>query len=165
MSDLEEIYIPGKTHLKAVEDNLDEFEEPVDLDYLKDKRIEIDIVLREVGPERFANWIMIKLEEIFGSEELDYNRSVEIPQPVEFVPGALRTLNTIVINRISDVLDPEIRKESNELRHYIPDSNDGFIQDVEEYEYTLRGEFQDVVEENAKYWAHCKGYQETHQEI
>ncbi len=149
MSDLEEIYIPGKTHLKAVEDNLDEFEEPIDLDYLKDKRIEIDIVLKEVGAERFALWIMMKLEEIFGSEELEYNRSINVPEPVEFVPDELRRLNTITIARIKDVLDPEISKEQNKLRHYIPDRNDGFIEDVEEYENMLREKFQDVVAENA----------------
>jgi hypothetical protein len=47
--------------LKAIEDNIDDFEEPVDLDYLRSKRKEIDTVLGEVGPERFATWIMAKL--------------------------------------------------------------------------------------------------------
>ena len=148
-ADIEEIYIPGKTHLKAVEDNVDDFEKPVDLDYLKNKRIEIDAVLREVGPERFADWIMMKLEEMFGSEELDYNRSIVLPRAEEFEPNELRRLNTIVINRISDVLTPEMRKELNELRHYIPNANGGFIRDVEEYEDTIRGGFQDVVDEHA----------------
>ena len=78
-NELEEYYVPGKTHLTAVEDNIDEFEEPVDLEYLRDKRIEIDAVLREVGAVRFANWIAMKLEELFRDEELDYNRSIQIP--------------------------------------------------------------------------------------
>jgi hypothetical protein len=147
--DVEETYIPGKTHLKAVEDNIDDFEEPVDLDYLKNNRIEIDAVLKEVGAERFCNWIMMKLEEIFGSEELNYLRSIVVPQPNEFVPDDLRRLNTIVIDRIRVVLQPEINSTSDELAHYTPNLEGGLIENVEDYEDDLHEQFQDVVDENA----------------
>lgn len=147
--DLEEIYIPGKTHLTAIEKNIDDFVKPVDLEYLKNKRIEIDIVLREVGPERFAKWIMAKLEEIFGSEQLDYNRSIKIPEPNEFLPDALRELNSMVIERIRDVLQPVIDSKSNELERYIPNNEGGLIEDVEQYEEDLFNELQAVVDMNA----------------
>jgi hypothetical protein len=149
-ADLEEIYIPGKTHLKAVEDNIDEFEELIDLEYLRKKRIEIDVILREVGAVRFAYWIMAKLEEIFSGEELDYNRSVKIPEPYQFVPDELESIKELVIGRIRTVLQPEIDSTSNKLAHYIPDNEeDGLINNVEEYEYSLFDEFQEVVDDHA----------------
>jgi hypothetical protein len=118
-TDIEEIYIPGRTHLRAVEEKIDDFEEPVDMAYLKNKRIEIDAVLREVGSERFANWLMAKLEEVFGSEELNYNRSIKIPEAIEFVPLELRQLYALVIGRIEKVWQPEKDVRFNELAHYI----------------------------------------------
>ena len=148
-ADIEEIYIPGKSHLKAVEKNIDKFDETVDLEYLRNKRIEIDVVLREVGSERFANWIIVQLEDIFGSVKLDYNRSIKMPEASKLVPDELRTLNNLAINRIGDVLKPEISKVRNRLGHYIPDDNDGLIVDVAEYENTIRDKFQDVVDELA----------------
>lgn len=148
-ADVEEIYIPGQTHLKAVEENIDDFEEPVDLEYLRQKRIEIDAVLKEVGPERFANWIMARLEEIFGGEQLDYNRSIKIPDANQFVPDELRELNTVVIDLIKEALGSERYSAFNKLAHYTPDDEGGLIEDVEEYEYQLFDDLQDVVDEHA----------------
>jgi hypothetical protein len=148
-ADVEEIYIPGQTHLKAVEENIDDLEEPVDLEYLKYKRIEIDAVLREVGPERFANWIVARLEELFGCEQLDYNRSIKIPDANQFVPYELRELNTVVIDRIKEVLGSERYSAFNKLAHYTPDDEGGLIGDVEEYEDQLFDDLQDVVDEHA----------------
>ena len=47
---------------------------------------------------------MMKLDDIFGSEELYYNRFIKMPQVVEFVPDELMTLNIIVTNRIKDTI-------------------------------------------------------------
>jgi hypothetical protein len=149
-ADLEEVYIPGKTHLKAVENNNDDLEIPIDLDYLKEKRIEIDVVLREVGPKRFAKWIMAKLTEIFGSEELEYNRSINMPKVQDFAPNPLRRLNSLVLNRVREVLQPEINERMVMLSHYIPDEEGGLIDDVEKYESDISNQLQKIIDESDK---------------
>lgn len=58
--DLEEYYTPNPSHKKTVEENFDGDFLDVDLDYLSDKRIEINAVMKEVGRERFWQWIVSK---------------------------------------------------------------------------------------------------------
>jgi hypothetical protein len=78
----------------------------VDLDYLSDKRIEINAVMKDVGRERFWLWIVSKLKDLFG-QDLNYNRAVDIPEAKEFVSVELRILNMLVIDKIGDILKPE----------------------------------------------------------
>jgi hypothetical protein len=144
---LEEYYSPNPSHLKTVEENTDRDFVDVDLDYLKDKRIEINAVMKEVGRASFWKWIVTKLENEFG-DDLNYMRAIDIPKADEFVPGELREFNTLVINKIRDVLEPERRIKEKELIHYNAFS-EGIIEDVSKYEDALRDEFQDVVEERS----------------
>lgn len=147
--ELEEYYIPNPSHLRTVEDDRegDFLDLDIDLDYLRDKRIEINAVMKEVGRERFWEWIVSKLEDEFGGD-LNYNRAIDIPEAAEFVPGELRTFNTLVINKIRDVLKPERNAKLKELSHYNA-SIEGLIVDISEYEEGLREEFQGIVDERA----------------
>lgn len=147
--DLEEYYTPNPSHLKAVEDDPDGdfLDLDIDLDYLRNKRIEINAVMKEVGRERFWEWIIFKLENEFGND-MNYNRAIDIPQAHEFVPDELRTFNTLVISKIRDVLKPEQDDKLEELAHYNA-TIEGMIEDVSKYEDGLREEFQDIVDERA----------------
>jgi hypothetical protein len=73
---IEEDYAPNPSHLKYVQDNPENFE-GLDLDYLETKRIHLDIVMEEVGNEKFWQWILDKLEETFPIR--NYNRVISIP--------------------------------------------------------------------------------------
>lgn len=142
--DLEEYYTPNPSHKKTVEEDFDGDFLDVDLDYLSDKRIEINAVMKEVGRERFWQWIVSKLEDLLG-KDLNYSgRAVDIPEAKEFVPVELRILNILIIDKISDILKPEREAKYKELSHYDA-TVEGMIEDVSDYEEGIREEFQDVV--------------------
>jgi hypothetical protein len=103
--------------------------------------------MKEVGREQFWQWIISKLEDIFG-QDLNYNRAVDIPEAKEFVPVELRTLNILVIDKISDFLKPEREAKYEELSHYDA-MIEGIIEDITDYEEGIREEFQDVVNNRA----------------
>jgi hypothetical protein len=145
--DLEEYYTPNPSHKKTVEEDFDGDFLDVDLDYLSDRRIEINAVMKEVGRERFWQWIVSKLEDLFG-EDLSYIRAVVIPEAVEFVPHELRALNIQVIDRISTILEPERKAKYKELSHYDATVK-GMIEDVSDYEEGMREEFQGIVNDRA----------------
>jgi hypothetical protein len=146
-SELEEYYSPNPSHLKTVQEDVDGDFVDIDLEYLEAKRIEINAVMKEVGHERFWEWIVSKLEDEFGGD-LNYNRAIDLPEAHEFVPYELRTFNTLVIDKIRDVLKPEQERKEKELGHYNA-TIEGMIEDVSDYEEGLREEFQDIVDEHA----------------
>ena len=51
-NELEEYYTPNPSHLKTVTEDIDGDFAGVDIEYLQDKRIEINAVMKEVGRER-----------------------------------------------------------------------------------------------------------------
>jgi hypothetical protein len=61
--------------MKVAED--DRFEN-VDIEFLKDKRVEIDAILAQVGDERFWEYILSRLKEIFPTR--NYNRAISLPE-------------------------------------------------------------------------------------
>ena len=145
--DLEEYYEPNKNQLKTVEEDVEGDYADVDLDYLKEMRIEIDAVMREVGPAQFWEWIVTKLQDKLG-EDLDYMRAVDIPKANEFVPGELDIFYNLVVDKIDKVLEPERETKEKELEHYDA-SIEGMIEDVSEYEEEMRDDFQTIVDSKA----------------
>ena len=145
--DLEEYYEPNKNQLKTVEEDVDGDYVDVDLDYLKEMRIEIDAVMREVGQDQFWEWIVTKLQDGLG-EDLNYNRAIDIPQANEFVPDELDTFYNLVVDKIGNVLEPEREVKEKELEHYDA-STEGIIENVSEYEESMRDDFWTVVDEKA----------------
>ena len=160
--DLEEYYNPNPSHKKTVEEGISGKFLNVDLGYLSDKRIEINAVMKEVGRERFWQWIVSKLEDLFG-EDLNYNRAIDIPEAKEFVPHELRTLNILVIDKISAILKPERKAKYKELSHYDA-TVEGMIEDVLDYEEEIRERFQKIVDENADTGPIVKDIKENPQE-
>jgi hypothetical protein len=143
--DLEEYYTPNPSHKKTVEEDINGDFLDVDLNYLSDKRIEINAIMKEVGRERFWQWIVSKLEGLFG-KDLNYNRAVHIPEAREFVPHELRILNILLIDKISAILEPERKAKYWELNHYDVTAG-GMIEDVYDYEKGIREEFQNIVKD------------------
>ena len=141
--DLEEYNTPNPSHKKTVEEDSDGDFLDVDLDYLSDKRIEINAVMKEVDRERFWQWIVSKLKDLFG-KDLNNNRAVDIPEAIEFVPHELRALNILVIDKISSILEPERKAKCEELSHYNA-TVEGVIEDITDFEEEIREEFQDTV--------------------
>ena len=160
--ELEEYYIPNKNQVKTVEEDVDGDYADVDLGYLKETRIEIDAVMREVGQAQFWEWIVTKLTDELG-EDLNYMRAIDMPQANEFVPNELDIFYDLVVKKISDVLEPEQETKEKELEHYDA-STEGIIKNVSEYEDDIRDEFQDTVDDKANVEAIVKDLKKTHQE-
>lgn len=69
----------GRHASNAKNDNAGEFDDrfkDIDLEFLKNRRIEIDAILAKVGVERFFGFIMYKLKE--QSPTRNYNRAISI---------------------------------------------------------------------------------------
>jgi 5S rRNA maturation endonuclease (ribonuclease M5) len=137
---IEEDYTPNPSHLKYVQDNPGNFE-GLDLDYLETKRIHLDIVMEEVGNEKFWLWILDKLEETFPAR--NYNRVINIPGVYGFKPNELDDLESIITKAIKDVINPLGEQLEAELEEY-----KGFIEDVDDYENEIYDQFQEAVDEN-----------------
>jgi hypothetical protein len=92
-----------KTVEKKVED--DERFKNVDIEFLKDKRIEIDAILAQVGDERFWEYIMSRLKEIFPTR--NYNRAISLPERYskeksDLLPKATKKLVRYIMDLTED---------------------------------------------------------------
>lgn len=88
---------------KKVED--DERFKNVDIEFLKDKRIEIDAILAQVGDERFWEYIMSRLKEIFPTR--NYNRAISLPERYskeksDLLPKATKKLVRYIMDLTED---------------------------------------------------------------
>ena len=135
-----EYYTPDQGHLKYAEENIEDFDSQK-LDFLRTRRIEINAVKNKVGPEKFSNWILDKLDEIYPNR--DYNRAVRKPQPHWYRPEPLAQLNELVDRRITRLLGPEIVRCEAKLSNY-----QGFIDNVTAYEQQLYWSFEHVLNGN-----------------
>ena len=83
------------------------------LDYLKHHRVEIDSVLAEVGNEKFWNYIIEKLEQIFPNR--NYNKSIDVKDYV--LPKEVDNLITNIHNKVSGLQLEEREKIKQELKN------------------------------------------------
>lgn len=83
----------------------------VDIDFLENDRVELDAVLAKVGDERFFEYIIKTLQELYPKR--DYNRAIKIPTQT------LQAKHEYTIEKIRDrinvVLDAELIKIKKEL--------------------------------------------------
>jgi len=92
-----------KTIEKKVAD--DERFKYVDIEFLKDKRVEIDAILAQVGDERFWEYIMSRLLEIFPTR--NYNRAILLPEryskeKADLLPKATKKLVRYIMDLTED---------------------------------------------------------------
>jgi hypothetical protein len=90
--------------------------EGVDLEFLKDRRIEIDAILAKVGAERFFEFIMHELNAL--SPTRNYNRAIDISiefynkDAIDILPTPVKTL----LEHIQNISDAAAAKSMTEIR-------------------------------------------------
>ncbi len=101
----------------------------VDIQFLKDRRVEIDAILAQVGDERFWEYIMSRLKEIFPTR--NYNRAISLPERYskeksDLLPKATKKLVRYIMDLAEDGT-PEIETAIKTSQEKV----DGFL-DVQE---------------------------------
>jgi hypothetical protein len=76
-----------------------------DIEFLKEERIEIDAVLAQVGDERFWEYIMFKLKQLYPKR--DYNRAISLPEryskeKYDLLPQATKKLTRYIMELTED---------------------------------------------------------------
>lgn len=83
----------------------DERFQNIDMAFLSERRIEIDAILAKVGDERFWDYIMDKLKELYPKR--NYNRAITLPEryskeKVDLLPKPTRKLMRYIMDLIED---------------------------------------------------------------
>lgn len=120
----------GVHQLKAKNDNAgkpDTRFKDIDLEFLKDRRIEIDAILAKVGGERFFEFIIHKLKQV--SDTRDYNRAIDIStqfyndESINILPDPIKSL----FKHIQTISDTATAKITNELKSQLKEV-EGFLE-------------------------------------
>jgi hypothetical protein len=80
--------------------------------FLKDKRIELNTIMNEIGPKRFWNWLYSKMVETFPTR--DYNRAIRVP-PYSITLPIIEYLNEMVETVIERCIEEETQTITDEL--------------------------------------------------
>lgn len=102
----------------------------VDMEFLRDKRIEIDAVIARVGDERLWDYIMDKLKKIYPKR--DYNRAISLPEKyskekIELLPNPTRKMMHYIMDLIEDGTEDAANKIVKRLKEV-----EGFLEVKEE---------------------------------
>jgi len=109
----DELSIRSKCHLKNY-DFLDKFDDDViDKQFVRTRRVELDAVLTAVGSERFWEYIMQKLIELFPKR--DYNRAISMPANEILYPETLQKFLVFINSFVDEILKDEDKKIENSL--------------------------------------------------
>ena len=140
---VEEEYKPKQNHLKPLQ-NLDAYDIDGDVyetvEYVSDKRIEIDSVLAAVNDNaNFWEFILSKLENKFPTR--DYNRAIDIPEYV--MPSCLEALNEKVREKSNLV----VQNERTKLKEQFSNTR-GFL-DVKQYNVSIPIHLRKIIESDS----------------
>lgn len=110
----------------------------VDVDFLKDQRVEIDAILSQVGGERLWEFIMERLTKLYPTR--DYNRAIQLPavetlyseEKQEFLTFINEYYNKLVADK-----NEEIEKTLSKISGMI---------DIDEKKIDIQNELQEVVD-------------------
>ena len=75
------------------------------MDFLDDERVELDAILAKVGDERFFQYILDTLEELYPTR--DYNRAIEIA--TDELGAEHEEALELIDNRVKDIVDLRLR--------------------------------------------------------
>lgn len=84
------------------------------IDFLKDRRIELNTIMTEIGPKRFWNWLYSKIVQTFPTR--DYNRAISVP-PYRITLPIIDQLNRIAERTIENCIEVEAQTITDELYH------------------------------------------------
>lgn len=113
----------------------------VDIDFLDTQRVELDAIIARTGNERFFQYIMDELKELYPKR--DYNRAIEIPHK-EIDVKHEKSLE-LIDNRVKEIIQSEIDKIEKELSDV-----SGFI-DVKEKLVEIKARVGNVLVNNPHY--------------
>jgi hypothetical protein len=118
----------------------------LDIDFLMTSRIEINAIIAQVGDERFWEFIMHRLKELFPKR--NYNRAIELPtkdtdiDEIDLYPNGIRSL----MLRVRKVRDAAVAKKEKEIESSM-ENVDGFL-DVSEKKKENKASVKKAVIEN-----------------
>jgi hypothetical protein len=98
------------------------------LEFLYDKRIELNTIMNEVQPQRFWNWLKDKLLEAFPTR--NYNRAVTVPSYV------LTTTMQKFQDKLRDELKNKLEGNVDDIKDAYFYTKNGFIDTKKSLEYT-----------------------------
>lgn len=118
----------------------------VDLEFLKDRRIEIDAILAKVGAERFFEFIRYNLRNI--SSTRDYNRAIKISfefynrDTIDILPETIRNF----FERVQTISEVAAAKRKKDIEFKLQ-KVEGFLE-VETKKKEIATQLKDVLAEN-----------------
>jgi len=83
------------------------------VDFLKDRRIELNTIMNEIGAKRFWNWLYANVTETFPTR--NYTRVIPVP-PYEITLPVLDKLNNLVAIQIKECIQDEVNDIYSDLR-------------------------------------------------
>jgi hypothetical protein len=98
----------------------------LDIDFLKESRIEINAIIAQVGDVRFWKFIMDKLQEIYPTR--NYNRAIELPSQdletdeTDLYPNAIRKFILYIRKREANAVkesEQKIKSEQEEVTGFL----------------------------------------------
>jgi transcriptional regulator with XRE-family HTH domain len=115
-----------------------------ELEFLRDKKVEIDAVLAAVGNERFWEYLIYKLEEYYPTR--DYTRVIT-PEPTtsKYYPRILNELQDVITAYIKLILKDEASEVKEELQEV-----EGFIEDIKKKRKEIDERYQAIVDKDEK---------------
>ena len=96
----------------------DERFKDVDVDFLDEERIELDAILAKVGDEKFFQYILDTLEDLYPKR--DYNRAIEIP--TEDLGARHEEILATIDTRVEDIISVKsdsIKKELGDVTGFV----------------------------------------------
>jgi hypothetical protein len=123
----------------------------VDVDFLDYERVELDAILAQVGDERFFQYIIDALKEIWPKR--DYNRSIEMNDLILLeVPDEKlgeRLEHEDVIIKINDKIQSFTKPKLDEIKEELKDTT-GFLE-VKEKRKEIKKRFGEILTKDANY--------------
>ncbi|MGA9845829.1 MAG: hypothetical protein WBQ25_26305 [Nitrososphaeraceae archaeon] len=155
IENVEEKYEAPRKHLDALKEGGEYYGEYSKemIDYVEDKRIEINSVIAELDDNaRFWGWIIEKLREHFPTR--DYTRSVNIPEYV--IPESLQLFNDKVKEKGIAIAKEQLDKLQENLSNisgFLFDRTNTVLQNgkqitIEKYDQILADHVRHIIESN-----------------
>ena len=83
------------------------------IDFLKNKRIELNTIINEIGAQRFWNWLRDKLIEAFPTR--DYNRAIAVPQYL--ITPTMQKFEEQLVRYLTAILRPKVDEIEQDLSY------------------------------------------------
>jgi hypothetical protein len=146
LEDVEEQYKAENNHLKPLQEmgpaeGEDEITFTKNLEYITNKRIEIDSILAKIGNEPFWKYLIQSLVNRFPKR--NYNRSIDVPKYV--MPDIIGEF----LNKIKNKIVSTVRSEYELIKDELLDS-EGTFDNVNEEEEKITTRFKTAIEKDEK---------------